>query len=105
MSGGRPASIKSDTNPGISATLKKSAIDALFFASFINSSSLGTGVLPARRVKIAVCVIPGIVNSAFIAAAAANTVLTPGITSYSMFSLSNSFICSEIAPYIAGSPV
>ena len=49
-------------------------------ASFSSASPSGTGVRPASRVRIALWLRPGMVNSVFNAAAAANTLLTPGTT-------------------------
>ena len=65
----------------------------------------GTGVRPAIRVMITVWLTPGRVYSAPSAAAAPQKLDTPGVSSQGIPSLSNSSICSRMAPYRQGSPV
>ena len=84
---------------------KNIAIEAPTEANFSKSSVSGTLVLPSTLVNITVWVTDGKVNSFLIDDAAATKELTPGTTLYSIPYLSNSSICSFIAPYIDGSPV
>ena len=65
----------------------------------------GTGVFPSALVRIKVCVTSGSVYSHASDAAAPNTALTPGHTSYAIPYSSSRSICSRIAPYTDGSPV
>ena len=63
-----------------------------------SSSRSGTGVFPESRVMMTVWETSGRVNSCLRVAAAAQALVTPGTTSYSIPSLSSSAICSWIAP-------
>lgn len=62
------------------------------------------GVLPGVRVRTTLWLTSGLVSSQPSAAAAANTLLTPGMMDAATPFWASPRICSLIAPYMAGSP-
>ena len=67
-------------------------------ANAVRSSPAGTGVRPAIRVMIRLWLTPGRVYSAPRAAAAAQKLDTPGVSSQGMPRASSASICSWMAP-------
>ena len=97
--------VSSATSSGRRPALRKKASVAPVRAKAAAVSPAGMGVRPGVRVRTTLWLTPGRVSSRPSAAAAANTLLTPGTMTAPTPRSASAAICSAMAPYRQGSPV